>query len=124
MIIRAYRPEDESTIRAIRDRHHKDLALPPRDNRIIEGVVTDERGIAAYGVVATFAEAILVMDLDRSLREKHWIVHNLMDGAIMGTRVRDVGELHVTTTELKWAKVLERQYGFKPVDGQALVREA
>lgn len=94
--------------------------LPP--NGIIQGVIEKDSSIVAYGVVATFAEAVMVMNLDLSLRERYDIVHTLMDGAIMGTRTKDVVELHVTVTDPKWGKVLERQYGFKPVVG-ALVLE-
>lgn len=119
---REYKPEDEPAIKSLRDHFHPDVLLPPRNGRIIEGVIEEEGKLIAYGVVATFAEAVLVMDLEQSLRKKYDIVRILMNGAIMAVRLKDIGELHVTATDPKWAGVLERLYGFKSKTG-ALVLE-
>ena len=123
MIIRAYRPEDEETIVALRDHYHPTLGLPSRKRAIIEGVVEKEGRTVAYGVVSTFAEAVLVMDMNISTRDKLWVIRELMHGAIMGTRIRDLDELHVAAEDPKWAGILKQRFGFSHRSGEALVRE-
>ncbi len=123
MIIRAYKPEDEDQILKLTARDHPDLSLPPRNNVYGDVVIEENDSVVAYGLIGTFAEAIMLMDRTLPLKDRIAIVSEFMTLTLTILRARGIKELHAISTDPKWSKVLTSKYGFNPRDGEALVRE-
>jgi hypothetical protein len=118
MRIRPVLPEDTEAINSIFTKHHKDAFGIP-DKTITEAIVSEEDRVIAYGAVTLLAEAVMVLDLDASLREKDFALKQLIWQAIQGVSGKMDG-LHAFVQDPEFAKVLKKHFGFKTCKGEAL----
>lgn len=103
---------------------HPDFAELNIRKYLIDGVVVDkEEGVAAYGIVIPFAEAVFLPDVNRSNRDKLTAMKLLLEQAILGTTNADIKQLHCFIRDQAFADIMKKHYGFKPCVGEALVLE-
>lgn len=124
--LRSFRQGDvEDVDRIWREHHSSDFSVPNRNNCVIDAVVEDENGkVVAYGQVKMFAEAMLILDLNASQRQKIEAIKLLMLEAFRGTRMAGLEQMYCFIQDPDFAKLIERHFGFDLVDkGKLLFRE-
>jgi len=83
--------------------------------------VEDDDEVVAYGMVKLFAEAIMVLDLDRPLRNKADAFKLLIEAAIAKSRDLHMEQLVGFVENRDFANILRKHYGFVNCSGEALV---
>jgi len=106
-------------------KHHQDnFGIPSLDYTLISGVAVDEKDeIIGFGMVKLWPEAIMVLDLDRSLREKSDAMHELMVVAINTVVDSPYDSLHAFVQDNGFSQLLKKHYGFKTCTGEAIYLE-
>lgn len=125
MIIRPYAPDDAEKINEIFSRFHADsFSVPPLERGIVSGVVTNDYSkITGFGIVSILAEAVMVMDLDISLKEKKETIEKLIWLAIQGVQNAGLDGIHAFVQDPNFASVLKKHFGFRTCKGEALYLE-
>lgn len=125
MKVRRYRPSDLEEISKLWEKHHShSFSLPPLNPSIIDCVVEDSEGkIVAFGNLKIYAEAVMIMDHDRSRKDLAVAFQRCMDVAIMGAQKSGISEIHAVAQDADFADVLRNKYDFVNVVGEHLVRE-
>lgn len=113
--------EDSNAIENIFMRHHKDSFGIPKET-ITDAVISEDDRLIAYGAVTLLAEAVMVLDLDASLKEKDWAIKQLLWQAIQGVSGKMDG-IHAFVQDPKFAALLKKHFGFKTCKGEALYLE-
>ncbi len=88
---------------------------------LAERIVKKEEKLLGYGIVKRFAEAVLVLDKDKTQREKVGTLISLLKAAIRECQIARIDDLHVFSTDPQFSKLLINQFGFQRVKGDALV---
>jgi len=127
MRLRAFRPEDVGPIDRIWKLHHADsFSVPDRKASVIDAVVVnDQDEIVAYGQVKMFAEAMFILDLNATLRQKVDALKLLMIEAFRGTDSAGLRNLYCFISDPQFADLVEKHFGFERVanPGELLLRE-
>jgi hypothetical protein len=126
MKLRSFRPSDIGPISEIWDKHYStESSLPNRRNSVVDAVVEDSNGkVIAYGQVKLFAEAMLFLDKDASLRDRTQALKLLMLEAFRGTQQAGIEQMYCFIQDPDFATLIERHFGFSIVDkGELLIRE-
>ena len=125
MILREFRDEDIPAIDKIwRDHHSSDFSVPDRRNRIVDAVVVEGEQVIGYGQVKVFAEAMLILDLDASRRQKIEAIKLLMLEAFRGCDQAGIHQVYAFIKDPDFATLISRHFGFEVVDkGELLLRE-
>lgn len=121
MRIRSVLPEDTEAVERIFTQHHKDSFGIPK-KCFLDAIVSEEDKVIAYGAVTLLAEAVMVLDLDASLKEKDWALRQLIWQAIQGVSGKMDG-LHAFVQDPKFAELLKKHFGFRTCKGEALYLE-
>lgn len=121
------RPLKESDLPVIEELHKKfyegefDL-VEIYNNSIGLFVVTDDNDkIICVGGVRPIAEAVLITDKDRSVRERRSALYRVLDASEYITKNSGFDQLHVFVQDEEWMKHLSKIH-FKPTAGRSLVR--
>jgi len=124
MIIRPFAPSDAEKINEIFTQHHAgSFSVPPLERGVISGVTTNDASeITGFGIVTLLAEAILVMDLNCSARERKETIEKLIWLAIQGVSGKMDG-IHAFVQDPRFAAVLKKHFGFRTCKGEALYLE-
>lgn len=126
MKLRSFRPSDVQIIDQIwREHHSDDFSVPARDNALIDAVVENKAGeVIAYGQVKLFAEAMLILDLNASQREKVFAIKSLMLEAFRGADIAGIKQMYAFIQDPDFALLIKRHFGFDTVNkGEVLLRE-
>lgn len=125
MHIRRYRPSDLEAVSKLWEKHYsQEFSLPSLLPRIVEAVVEDDWGeIVGFGVVKVFAEAVMVLDKDRSTRDRAESMDLLMKLAVDGVSQVGAKQLHVFVSDENFGNVLRKHYDFKEPSLKVLVKE-
>ena len=125
MIIRPFAPTDAEKINEIYAQHHAgSFSVPSLERGVISGVtVNDNSEITGFGIVTLLAEAVLVMDLDISNREKKETIEKLLWLAIQGVSKTKMDGIHAFVQDPRFAAVLKQAFGFRTWKGEALYLE-
>lgn len=92
-------------------------------------LIEADDGLIAYGVLKLFVEAVMVLTKDASKRVRASALERLMGVAIGACVHRKIEELHtfvdhrIMREHPEFASILQRHFGFRPVDGVALVKD-
>lgn len=97
----------------------QDFYLDSLDNCIIDKVIP---GIA-YGIVREFAEAVILLDLEKPKVTRVKALAELMKIAIFGVQQKGLHQLHVFVKTEEVAKLLERKFNFKRITDIPMVRD-
>lgn len=107
-----------------RDHHSSDFSVPDRENRVVDAVVVDDDKVIAYGQVKIFAEAMLILDLSASRRQKIEAVKLLMAEAFRGCEQAGIKQVYAFIKDPDFATLIAKHFGFEPVEkGELLLRE-
>lgn len=126
MKIRLFKPGDEQAVDEIWKKHHQDFSVPDRNRMIAEVIAEDEDGsMVAYGQVKLFAEAIMLIDKDASLRSKVEALKLLLLEAFRGTDQAGLQDLYCFCKDPEFATILSKHFSFEIVDspGELLLRK-
>lgn len=118
-----FRPLEETDYLELnRLNKQQDFDLDNIDNPIIDGFITSNENIVAYGIVKHFAEAVILLDLNTSKRTRIGALRELMKVAIFGTERAGLKQLHVFTKNKQVARLLMKHFNFKLEESISLVR--
>lgn len=102
---------DQGQIERIKERHDFDL---PNLANAAHGVAVDEKNrVVGYGIVKLMAEAILVLDLERSKKRRLSALEVLLKSAMMDCAEQQIPQLHVFVQDEQFAELLQNHFGFK-----------
>jgi L-amino acid N-acyltransferase YncA len=102
-----------------------EYALPNQDSMIIDACAIAGEKVVGYGIVKTFAEAMLFIDKTARPRDRAIAVKSLMAEALRGAEKAGVKDIYCFIKDPAFASLIARRYGFKIVGdpGFLLVRE-
>lgn len=87
-------------------------------------VVEDPTGkIVGAGILRPVVEAIMILDLDRSLREKSSALTLMIQEAVYHTEQFGETQVHAFVESPEFVQQLKKHYGFADPKGRALVLE-
>lgn len=124
--LRSFRHSDIPAIDRIWQEHHSsDFSVPDRSNSLIDAVVENKNGeVIGYGQVKLFAEAMLILDLNASQREKIQAIKSLMLEAFRGADMAGIKQMYAFIEDPDFALLIERHFGFSRIHkGELLLRE-
>lgn len=104
----------ESDIVGISDIHEKQpgLGVPSLSNVITNRTVVDGDKVLGYGVLKHFAEAVLIVDNDISIRQRAEVARQVMYCVIADATLAGLEQLYLTTNHKGWQAVIQKHYGF------------
>lgn len=124
MIIRPYKQSDfKSVDRIYKKFHQQNFFIPDATNVVTSAIVENEGKFIAFGMVKLFAEAILVLDLNESKRNKTEAIQELMLEALAASKDRGLSQLHTFIQDEYFARMMKKHYNFQDCVGKALVLE-
>lgn len=127
MILRGAIPPDFERIYRLDPSRKAELVPSPAV--LEDALIEADDGLIAYGALKLFVEAVMVLTKDASKRVRASALERLMGIAIGACVHRKIEELHtfvdprVMREYPEFAEVLQRHFGFRPVDGMALVKD-
>lgn len=123
MFLRGYKSADAGKINRIWISHHMDnFGIPRNDEHIVtQGVIEADGEAIAYGMVKLFAEAIMVLDLNASQRQKVEAMKLLMEAAVAEAKSKGLEQMHVFVKRPSLADILRKHFSFVDCSGDALV---
>lgn len=126
MKLRDFKRSDIEPIDQIWQAHHStDFSVPDRRNMICEAVVENDGRVIGYGQVKLFAEAMMILDLDASRREKVVALQLLLGHAFAGANQARLNQMYAFIKDPDFALLLEKHFGFERVidSGERLLWE-
>jgi N-acetylglutamate synthase-like GNAT family acetyltransferase len=122
-VIKEVNQEDISKIMELYENFcGKEFSFPSPYLRISEAAVKNNVGeLVAYGVLEVFAEALLILDKKKPLREKSESVAHLVQTAKNQARKLGIPSIYIFVHDKEWAEELKKHFGFSPCEGEALV---
>ena len=94
------------------------------DNCIGDHIIRDGKGdMISYGIIKNFAEALILIDLDRSKKDK---INALSETIKVGESVaRDnkISQLHVFVKDQSLANTLVKHYGYRRINDIPLLKD-
>jgi hypothetical protein len=124
MIIRPLAITDIDRVNEIFAKHHAGaFAIPPLERLLSHTVVTNDNDkVIAFGAIYPLIEAVMILDLDCSMRDKAEVLKQLIWEAIRGVSGKADG-IHAFIQDPEYAKLLKKHFGFKTCKGEALYLE-
>jgi hypothetical protein len=125
-IVRQLRETDLPQLRKIHEEYYKNEFDMDElfENSIGLFAVTDEQdNIICVTSIRPIAEAVLMTDKNRTVRERRSALFMVLDVAEFITKKAGFEQLHVFIQDEQWIRHLTKaEVGFKPTAGKALVR--
>ena len=112
--------EDFSALSQIHEQHH-DFALTQPNYDFGTVIVENENRIIGGGYLRPILEAVMILDLDASLREKSLALRRMIHQAILDTKSVELNEVHAWVKEPNFKEELIKHYGFQKPRGESLV---
>jgi hypothetical protein len=122
LVLRNFRQEDEDKIREIHKRHYE-FPLPDWNKNFIIKFVAEEDGeIVLAGGLKAITEAVLVTDLDKSVRARRRALLDALQCMILSANHYKLDQIHafIKAIDVDWKEHLKEQ-GFVPCESEALV---
>ena len=94
----------------------------PSPERLIasRSALDDDGNLIAFGTLVPLIESILVIDNDRSLKEKTLALRQLLLEAIKGVSDMKQDGIHAFVQDPIYANSLKKHFGFRTCKGEAL----
>lgn len=122
MIVRLIEPKDREIIEDIHKRHHK-FPCPDLSLHCGSVLVEDDQGIIGAGVLKPILEAVMILDLDRPMRDKGPALTAMIQQAVFFGQKFPTSQIHSFVEDPKFVSVLRKHYDFNPPKGTSLVLE-
>lgn len=103
--------------------HADKFGLPTLTNIITKAVADQDGSIIGFGLVKVYAEAVAILDLNKSKVDRLEALEKLLAEAFRACEDLNVEQLHVYVQDLGMQRLLEQKFGFKVATGVALVKE-
>ena len=115
-------PRDLKEIDRIwRQSYSTEFGLPDVSNKVISGVVDSEEGIRGFGIVKLFAEGIIILEQNQSTRDKREALYQLVEAQYFGCSKFGIQQVHAFVKDEKFAKILQKHFGYETVKEKCLV---
>lgn len=123
MQLRKLLPVDIPIIDWIWQRFHRaKFGIPTLKNVIADRVVVEGRQVVAYGMVKGYCEAIMVLDLSLSVRQRITALKLLMADAEKAAKLAGIEQLQIFVQDDNFKDILIKHFGFEPCVGSPLVK--
>jgi len=126
MKVRTFLDSDIQIIDEIwKNYHQQDFSVPDRKTVVTERVVENDAGqVIAYGQVKLFAEAMMILDLSVSKKERIQAIILLMHEAFRGSKGAGLNNIYAFIQDPDFALLIEKHFDFERVDypGELLLR--
>lgn len=99
------------------------FSLPNLNNTVTTLVAVKDNKLIAFGMIKLYAEAIMVMDGDASLRDKTVANELLLARGFEDARDFGLEELIVSVSDEKYIELLKNKYDFKLPSQPILVKK-
>ena len=103
--------------------HSERFGLPTMDRTITSAVAEKDGEIVGFGLVKLYAEAVAVLDLNKSKADRVFALEKLLAEAFRACHDYGIEHLHVYVQEPGMERLLIRKFDFKTATGVALVKE-
>lgn len=122
MDIRYLEPSDLEQIGSIYNRHFSDMEYPDFVNDFaVTFVAHENEKIIAVGGLKPMVEAIVLTDLDESVRTKRDALLKIFDGVTYAAAKLKYKEIHAFAYDMEYAKHLIKRMGFRPISKSKLL---
>lgn len=106
-------------MKKIHDRHHDfELVEPNYDFGTI--VVRKENQIVGAGYLRPILEAVMVLDLDASLRDKSVALRMMINQAVVDSKSLNLNEFRAWAKNPEFAKLLVHHHNFERLEGDSM----
>lgn len=102
--------------------HRGKFGIPSLKNVIADRVVVEGNQILAYGMVKSYAEAVMILDLNLSVRDRVEALKLLMADAEKTAKLAGIEQLQVFVQNENFKNILMDHFGFKPCVGSPLYK--
>lgn len=119
MIVRSLEIKDIPVIAELHQTYYKELELPDFTKGLCSFVIGDNEPVC-IGMVKTYAEAIILTDKSKSLRQKREALYQVLDIGAYVAKQHGYQQLHAVTLDEHYAEILLKR-GFDRVRGHNLV---
>ena len=94
------------------------------DNCISDHIIRDGKGdMIAYGIIKNFAEATILLDLDRSKRTKIKALTELVELGEIIARNNNISQIHAFVKEPLLATTYVKHFGYRRVNDIPLLKD-
>jgi hypothetical protein len=120
-LLRVYGHRDYQAVDDIYRKYHQDNFGIPNLNHTLRNVVYENDGgrIVGFGMLKLIPEAIMVLDLEATPREKKMALDNLIGHAILTASIHDYEHVHAFV-QGEFSDRLKKHYGFSKCEGEAI----
>lgn len=119
-----YRPATTSDIPEIERiyKQQEDSFDLPLSAAEVAGVALDHNNkMVGFIMVRRIAETILILDLERSKRDRILALQECFAGALFESRLAGFEQIHAFVQDVGFSELLKKHFGFKPCVGEAVV---
>ena len=107
MIIRKYKPEDAAAVDEIYERCHKGTFGRPNLSHVLSAAVIEDEGkVIGFGCIEIIAEAVMVLDTDRSVQDRAEMLEQLIEAAKFIARDRTFERFYMFPSDEKFKDIL------------------
>lgn len=112
--IRKYTPFDAAAIDEIYERCHKGTFGRPDLKHVVSGAVVEiDNKIVGYGAIEIIAEGMMILDTDRSNRERVAILNELIASAMFIANHKDFKRFYIFPSDSSFMNILIKHYNFE-----------
>lgn len=121
-----YRPaahQDVDSINRIYEQHKESFDLPISSSEVAGVAYDDNDEIVGFIMVRRIFETILILDLERSKKDRIEALKECFKGALFESRLAGIDQIHAFVQDVKFAELLKKYFGFRDCVGQAIVTD-
>jgi len=112
--IRKYVSSDAGAVDEIYDRCHKDTFGRPDLSKVISSAIVELDGkIVGYGALETILEAMIIIDMDKSIDDRIAILNELIGAAKFISKDRKFKRFYMFPSGTQYQNFLKNRYDFK-----------
>jgi hypothetical protein len=111
MIIRKYKPEDAPVVDEIYERCHKGTFGRPNLSHVLSAAVIEDEGkVIGFGCIEIIAEAVMILDTDRSVQDRAEMLDQLLNVAKFIARERTFERFYMFPSDEKFIDILVNHF--------------
>lgn len=95
--------------------------FPSLDHSLTDAVVKDGNKIIGYGVLSTFSEALMVLDMNEQAKDRAQALDMLMIAVKEWAKKYNMSEIYAFIRDSGFSMILQKHYGFRRCTGDPLV---
>ena len=112
MIIRKYTPDDAAQVDEIYERCHKGTFGRPNLSHVLSAAVIEHEGkVIGFGCIEIIAEAVMILDMDRSVQDRAEMLEQLIEVAKFIARDRTFERFYMFPSDDNFKQALINRFG-------------